>query len=622
MPHLYGYVPYKQVEMTVGMKVNTYLSTIKDKIVTLQDGSRLISFLNRYAVVSLHKVPKLAYELSCVPLPEGVAGDQIRAAALMQLVIPIIDTFKRDIMHLITILESSKKYWELKRENQLPLTMYIQRWMGKTNKKLNDKIKILDAYLDQQFTNLGSLTLHLDTFNEIKNPHEQLVWMQQLCTIVIAAYPQSKLQPQITSYEQVVNMIILASKCATHYPKIVHHRIKPYLMPNNFNRYLAAWSTTIATLGTGALLAHEKKDDIKEGMQQAKKNIKTFSIEHYQRIKEAFLGNAQQEQQLQKKYKEILDKLHQALIPSQEIIVAPAVKDGKQEEGQHKPIFHNIDPKWKAAFTKELIETHAKNIDAHYFENVIVPMLFDLVNMETQMASTSTKAFATKLSEIDLSVGENLGISFEKLRQEAWKIWQGAELPKDDAKPTTKEKQLVQTVMRAASDPMHKVSTTTDTLAMLPNVGWLGWQVELWNIQKQTRIFRAILTSIPIYLVISECGKGLYALYKKLRDVASYDAIREALIDIALLLNIYKDALPSEMAIDDYGRFVYQLGLLADKQVMQLIPYEYRSSFASNIQFLESSTLSAAEKLNIIDLMYKRYPFLSHDVRSSAAKAA
>ena len=55
--------------------------------------------------------------------------------------------------------------------------------------------------------------------------------------------------------------------------------------------------------------------------------------------------------------------------------------------------------------------------------------------------------------------------------------------------------------------------------------------------------------------------------------------------------------------------------------MMKNVPHEYRTSFASNVQFLESSVLSAAEKLNMIDLMYKRYPFLVNDPRS-IAKAA
>lgn len=627
-----GYVPYKQVEMTVGMKVNTYLSTIKDKIVTLQEGPRLISALNRYAIVSLRKVPKLANELVCLSIPENIATDQIYAAALMQMAIPLIDTFKRDVMNLITSLENSKKYWELKRENQSSLTMQVQQWMGRTNKKLNDKIKILDAYLDQQFTNLGALTLHLDTFNETKSPDEQFAWIQQLCTIIITAYPQSKLQPREVSFEQVVTMLVLASKCALHYPVAMHQHIKPYRMPTNFNRYLATGSLTVGITSALALTMHENKKVIKEGMQQASESIKTFAVEQQDRIKEAFFGNAQEEKDLQDQYKKILDDLYDALVPpATPATNALIVSSGKQEEDNSSTV-KKVDKITHTAigpilqgqrnkFDQANINIKAKEINVVYFENTIMPMLFNLLNIESQMASASTKKFAAaKVSELDLSLGENFGISIEKMRKEVYKIWQGKDLESEEV--PTQEKQSLQKVMRAAGDPIQKISTVIDTMSKIPSTGWLYGQVARWNFNKQTRIFKAILTSIPIYLVISESAKGLYALYKKLHGSSNYDAIREALVDTALLLNIYKRALPSEMAVDDYGRLIYLIGRLKDPQIMQLIPHEYRSSFASNVQFLESSTLSAAEKLNIIDLMYKRYPFLAHDMRALSAKAA
>jgi hypothetical protein len=76
------------------------------------------------------------------------------------------------------------------------------------------------------------------------------------------------------------------------------------------------------------------------------------------------------------------------------------------------------------------------------------------------------------------------------------------------------------------------------------------------------------------------------------------------------------------MAIDDYGRLVYHIGQLEEYHIMHNVPYRYRASFSRDVQFLKSSSLTASEKLKIIDLMYKRYPFLVHDPRYAVTAAA
>ncbi len=639
---IHGYVPYKQVEVTFDAKVKTYLANMKDKIVMLRDGTPLLYALNRYAVVSLNKVEKLGREIQNIKLPEtGISADQIRTTALMQLVVPIIDKFKKDIMNLITTLEISKKYWEVQRENKASsfFAPYLQRFTGRMNKKLNDKINVLDADLDRQFTDLGSLTLHLDRFDENQNPDEHFGWLQELCTIIINAYPHAKLQPNEATFEQVTKMVILASKCVMHYPLAIRAQIKPYLMPNNFNQHLIQWSFILAALGSGARYAYEEKDILKVRAEQAGESVKTFGLEQYGRIKEAFLGNVEKEKELQKKYKEILDNLHSALTVAnvnEEVKQNVEVNRDKEEEESkeekkeivndelaipvvsHAVALTKIPQERRVQFDPPHIDANAKEISAPYLDDIVIPMLFDLANLEVREASASTKDFSEKLKQVNTSVAKNLG--FQDLSNAFWKIV-GNETVNSPKPQNQQKEQLIQDVIQEAGIPTQKISTVVDTVFKFPSPFWLWWQVEKWTFLKQSRFFLAILTSIPVYLVLSESGKGLYTLYKKVRGVPVYDGIREALVDTAMLLNIYGDAHPSAMAIDDYGRLIYLIGRLKDPQMIKHVPYEYRTSFASNVQFLESNTLSAAEKLRMIDLMYKRYPFLVNDPRYTAKAA-
>ena len=98
-------------------------------------------------------------------------------------------------------------------------------------------------------------------------------------------------------------------------------------------------------------------------------------------------------------------------------------------------------------------------------------------------------------------------------------------------------------------------------------------------------------------------------MYRKKSRAFACDPIRGALVDIALLLNVYGDAAPEEMDTSDFGRLAY----LAHKLELDsgLVPTQYRESFLIEVGLLCTSSLSAKQKMKVIDLMYKKYPFLA-----------
>ncbi len=604
---LHAYVPYKQVEVGFDTKVKAYFLSMKDKIVTLPEGAQLLQTLNRYATVPLHKVEKFAKTIQDIPFSDAnMSADHMRAAALMQLAIPIIDAFKQEVIATILALETSKKYWELQREDQPTYVWasYVQRLVNHTTKELNDKINALDTYLDQQFTYLGSLTLHLDNFDQSRTPQEHFVWLQQLCTIIISAYPDAKLWPHELTYEEVNRMVILANKCVIHYPIALRCKIEPYLMPNNFNRHLAKWSLAISAAITSTRCAYEQKETVKVHAQQAADTITSFSKGHYYRLKEAFFGNPQEDEALRKACKETLDEHYRGLhhtIPHKGKEEKEEIHDPLTPGKVEHPGINYIDQKLVTRCIQDQLRGDELS-ENHVYDTV--EMTIKLLKQEVGDTAKSVEETAEGVKQVSLM--KDFGV--DKLKKLANTFFQ--------VEDTQKEENIgLEDVARRLGEPLKKMAAPIDTCARLPDMFWLWMKVKMWSLEKRYRVLLAIVTSIPIYLVASETGKGAYTLYKKIRGVTVYDAIREALIDIAILLNIYGDAHPSAMAVDDYGRLIYLIEHLKNGHTMKNVPYEYRASFASHVQFLESSTLSAAEKLKMIDLMYKRYPFLTHDMR-------
>ena len=98
-------------------------------------------------------------------------------------------------------------------------------------------------------------------------------------------------------------------------------------------------------------------------------------------------------------------------------------------------------------------------------------------------------------------------------------------------------------------------------------------------------------------------------VFKWYKRPFSCEPIRVALVDIALLLNVYGDAAPQEMDVSDFGRLAY----LAHKLELDigLVPAQYRESFLIEVGLLRTSSLNAQQKMKVIDLMYKKYPFLA-----------
>ncbi len=91
--------------------------------------------------------------------------------------------------------------------------------------------------------------------------------------------------------------------------------------------------------------------------------------------------------------------------------------------------------------------------------------------------------------------------------------------------------------------------------------------------------------------------------------VIDYSHIRIALADAARVLNLYSGH-DSSVTIysEDMGRFLYSIERLYKE--MRVIKEPERWEFARDLHQLAQPQLSVSQKLRLIDIMYKRYPFL------------
>ncbi len=139
---------------------------------------------------------------------------------------------------------------------------------------------------------------------------------------------------------------------------------------------------------------------------------------------------------------------------------------------------------------------------------------------------------------------------------------------------------------------------------------------KLWFYEKKREnpYIWAFLRSSPITVPLAWLGWKGYKMYKNY--LPNCEPIRVALVDIALLLNVYGDASPEEMDTSDFGRLAYLAHKL--KLDIGLVPKQYRESFLIEVGLLHTSSLNAQQKMKVIDLMYKKYPFLAFQGMTTA----
>jgi hypothetical protein len=625
---LLSYVPCAQTDITVDVKINKYIAETKDTLMGVEDAVQLLGSVEQLTIpAALNKIKIIMSAAQEINIPESlITKDRVHVALLMQFSLSIIEKFKKELINTISILENSKKYWEFYRDHQpLYSTINLLGSRQKKETKINTKIKAIDSYLEKQFIHLGTLALHLDAFDGSKSPDDQCVWLQQLGTIIISAYPGSHLLPEIASCKVALKTLRIAAQCAMHYGATMQAEIRPYVMPSSIKRNWTALLMSVGALAYGSHYAYAQKDKMRRYAQQGLASISDYGKMQYELVKEALFGGevsagklSEEHAILKDDYRKQLTRLHAGLTYNKQ-------KDNNKleeinEENKSTYVEHagikKVDSSKIALFNEDIINSKANSIDLEYLDNVILPVLLELQSVEggemgeaVKSAALSIKEIAQKMATIDTSLSKNL-LGFGK------------------------DGRSIQEILREIKDPIEKVSIIMEKLASyadtgskaLETGGFYGrlqkFQLKqiAWEAKKHNLISLAIISTIPAAIVLWASSKALGVLYKKIRGIKIYDSIRDALIDTAMLLNTYGEAHPSAMLRQDYGRLLYLVHQLEQEQ--QNMPAAFRVAFSNDIKLLQSSVLSASQKLKVIDLIFKRYPFLLHDPRHTVVQVA
>ncbi len=606
-----AYISYKHSDVTFDTKVASYLKQAKEKTDSVKEGMKLLGSISLlHSQASLDKIGRLAKEIQHADLPTTEKSDQIRAAAFIKLSVPIVERFKKELLRLICQLEISKQYWEYQQEHPASYaTASPLNWvLGKKNEDVSNKIRSLDAFLDLQFSHLGSLSVHLDTFDEHKSPEDQYAWIQQLGTIIISSYPNAKNAPEIVTANRVMHMLIKAAWCVNHYYGTSYAHMRSFLMPHVLKRDWVHMITALTATYFGSQYAYAKRDTIKDGAVKGYQNVSGYAVMQYKSVESALFGGdelKESEATLRNDYEHSVLGLYNAMTyvePNNE-----SKKEGKKVQNplseqafvSHPALdeFAGEYPEKRKNFNPQVIHEKAQSLDVKYFNEVVFTLISHVASIEGRQVGVELQKIGQLLKTTNFSVGSNLfGL---------------------------KDGNIPDLIGKIGNGPIEKLSPLMDTLnsfsPILFNYIRLREAAFERNVMKKQVISFAIVSAIPAYLVLWVGGKGLYALYKKIRGVAVFDSVRMALVDTAMLLNVYGNAQPSAMAPQDYGKLLYLIHKLQREQYN--VPREFKASFIHDVRILQSSTLSAAQKLQAIDLMYKRYPFLLTDPRYSGAAA-
>ncbi len=164
-------------------------------------------------------------------------------------------------------------------------------------------------------------------------------------------------------------------------------------------------------------------------------------------------------------------------------------------------------------------------------------------------------------------------------------------------------KMLTKEISDATNEITQGVKEETDAL--------LAQGKRIYRANRFTFTMSALLPSLAAVGVIGWVVKKVVDYYRRV----NYAPVRMALVDVGQLLNRYEDTTSTnkDFEVRDYGRLIYLLDRLRHYND-KLVPVQHKERFMIDIESLED-TITAQQKMRIIDLMYRSYDFLSPNFR-------
>ena len=498
---------------------------------------------------------------------KNVAEQEACSASLIKLLVPIVTQFEAALFNGVRAIERSLEYWQMQEAHPASYFFHkspIKYFTFDQKSEVAAKIQVLKTMREQHFELLGKINIQLSSFDGQIAVQDQYVWIQKLCRVLFA-YDETL---HVAEDAEIFPLLYEATNIVSQYKTRMHERLKTYYIPSLFARRWMELTAATAGVSGGCLYLHKHPDVLARYTNK--------SGEYWSYAKGVVFGKCDSTA-VDARYGKYRNKWW-VLRSGHE-----RVQDVKKEIGKSNVERLDVVSSMMGAYLDIGVEGCRHVVEA-------------FAEMGHAFADGGQRAgFAEKLANYFVSgtdmVRGGMGRVANTLSDPKKKTG-GSSSSSSSPSSEDEDEKLPFTV----SESFHEVYNTGKLWIALQKVE----NPRIWG------LIRSAPFTIPSSFFAWKMSKALYRRYTKLPDC---EPIRVALVDIALILNVYGDAAPEEMDPSDFGRLAY----LAHKLELDsgLAPKQYRESFLIEIGLLRTSSLNAQQKMKVIDLMYKKYPFLA-----------
>jgi len=575
----------RPAQVSFAEKVNTYVNSVHSKTPKEGLGNVLSKAVFLTASSSMKSVTTILNDLGPHLIRDkNVAEQEACSASLIKILVPIVSQFESALFKEVHTIERALEYWQ--HQELHPASYYfhkspIKYFTFDQKEEVANKIQVLKKIREQHFELLGKINIHLSTFDAQVAVQDQYSWIQKLCRILFA-YNETL---QVADDAEIFPLLYEATNLVSHYKTYMQERLEKYYIPSIFARRWIELMTGVSALAGGGWYRYTHPDML-AGSKETIKEYGSYA-------KGAIFGKCDSAavDEEYRKYSSIWNALdfRDKRVQSVNLEMAkPVVKRSnviRAMMGAYLDIGVEGCRRVVEAFA-EIGHAFADGAQrAGYFErfaNAMVPGTGSVRNGVGHAAAQLSRSPRRGAPPVGGDMSPPLAAA------------EDGHVP-----PSVSEENLPFPV----SESFHEVYKT----------GKLWIALQKAEHPRAWGLIRSAPFTIPVTFFAWKMSKLLYQRYTKLPDC---EPIRVALVDIALLLNVYGDAAPSEMDASDFGRLAY----LAHKLELDigLVPKQYRESFLIEVGLLRTSSLNAQQKMKVIDLMYKKYPFLAFQGMTTA----
>ena len=563
-------------------KVHAYVNRVHSQ--TPQDGvgqvlSKALFFTQQ---TSMKSVAAILNELGPHLIRDNsVAEKEACSASLIKILVPIVAQFEAALFKGIHTIERSLEYWQYQELH--PVSYYfhkspIKYFTFDQKKEVADKIAMLKKMREQHFELLGNINIRLSSFDTQALVQDQYLWIQKLGHVLFA-YDETI---HVADDAEIFPLLYEATHLVSNYKTYLRNRLEKYYMPNIIVR---RWMELIAA-ATGAGVAGRevyKWQQLRGTPEAGGDGKREEPVGGDVPMEGGMDEDAQEALTYKQKIKKHWDDAGRVVFGSQD--------DAKIDTQYSDYVEGLVDLKTVRTDLQEIqemIKKHGKRSDV---TKKMIGFYWKVAFDGARQSGREFIAIFTSLLDQEPSAAERLANRFvvttDGVRERAASAVDLLDSPPLEDGVPIKQK----LPFRALESFFESFST-----------------LKLWfNLKTiEHRPKWLLLRSAPFTLSLTWLTWKGYKLYKK---PPSCEPIRVALVDIALLLNVYGDATPEEMDPSDFGRLAYSAHKL--ELEIGLVPKQYRESFLIEVGLLHTSSLNAQQKIKVIDLMYKKYPFLA-----------